>query len=275
MRIVQFLLLTCAVGCATTLTNSSFNNPPGDDPNVVGSYLSFDTQSISVSDTGGQVTVVIDLDFGDGANGSNAIGTSGGNQYLASFTESGLGAFYIGDLFFYDPAAPTTSYTTSCANTTPPTQCVTVPTASSLLNGYGVVLDGGDGPVNADLTTGDVYKINGSTVSTETALQAYGQNDIYRPGQVVDMTGTSGATPSGTAGHEAVCKIGTTNCGTGIAQYQVTLTFSAADLSAAFISLINSGQIGVEFSAADCGNAVLSNATPEPGTLGISSKPPT
>ncbi|MGA2115787.1 MAG: PEP-CTERM sorting domain-containing protein [Bryobacteraceae bacterium] len=261
MRTVQFLLLACAVGSATTLTNSNFGSG---DPNVVGDALYFDTQSISVSvnTSTDQVTAVIDLDFGDG---QSSIEGSAGAQYLASFTESGVpGRFNIGDLFFYDPASPTTP---SCSNGS---DCVTVPTPASLA--YGVVLDGGgsSAAVNANLSTGDLYAIDGSTVTTETAGTAYDQNDIYRPSQVVDLTGTSGATPAET-GTESICTSGP-GCQTNGAQYQVTLNFS---VPTAFLSLMLNGPIGIEFSAADCGNAVLAGVvtaattTPEPGTLGM------
>ena len=275
MRIVQLLLLACAVGSADTLTNLNFSSGSG----VIGTAVDFNTQSISVSDSGGIVTVWIDLDYDDGnaTIGTVPANTPGaGNQYLEHFLDgtasNNLGTLYVGDLFFYDPASPTTVYTQSCqgtnSNPTSSTDCVTVPTAASLL--YGVVLDGGDGIINANLVTGGVYQLNSAgDPLTETAQNAYGEN-IYRPEQVVEMTGTS--TPLSTA-VESVCVINGTTCGHGsTAQYQVTLTFSAADLSSTLISEINNGQIGVEFSAADCGNAVLAGstpATPEPGTLGM------
>jgi hypothetical protein len=51
----------------------------------------------------------------------------------------------------------------------------------------------------------------------------------------------------------------------------VTLSF---DAPTQFLSLLMNGQLGVEFAAADCGNAVLAGSvwvttTPEPGTLGM------
>src|SRR5208337_1206379 len=98
MRLAQFLLLACAVGSASTLTNSSFG---ASDPNVIGQALYFDTQSISVSfnPSTDQVTTVIDLDYD---NGNATITTAaGGNQNLAPFTYVGL-TLSIGDLFFYD-----------------------------------------------------------------------------------------------------------------------------------------------------------------------------
>jgi hypothetical protein len=226
--------------------------------------LYFDTQSISVTiSPTGQVTAVIDLDFDDGNATINTAGS--GNQNLSPFTYAGV-TLSVGDLFFYDPSAPTTQ---SCSGTSSPpststNQCVTVPTASSLQ--YAVVLDGGNG-----LATGDLYAIGTSPteVSTELASAAIGPTgDTYRPGQVVEVTANSGST-SGTSGTEAVCKIGTPGCGTGSAQYQVTLSFTAPQL----LSLLLNGQIGVEFAAADCGNAVLAGTvgttTPEPGTLGM------
>ena len=261
MRFAQILLLTCAIGSASTLTNSSFGPS---DPNVIGQAAYFDTQSISVSFNSAtdQVTAVIDLDFD---NGNAAINTApGGNQNLEPFTYAGL-TLSTGDLFFYDPSAPLTSQ--SCNNATPPSQCVSIPANSSLA--YAVVLDGGNG-----LATGDLYSIGNSP--TQVTLQnAYAAlsptSDIYRPGQEVGVTANSGST-SGTGGTEKVCQINAPGCGTGSAQYQVTLSFIAPSGSQ-ILSLLMNGQIGVELAAADCGNAVLAGTvgvtTPEPGTLGM------
>lgn len=257
MRIVWFLLLVCSIGAASTLTNGTFGPS---DPNVIGSALLFDPQSISVSiSSTSQLTAVIDLDFG---NGASSIFTSGGNQSLTSFAD-GPATIFLGDLFFYSPSAP---LTTSCSNASPPAQCMSVPTPSSLA--YAAVLDGGNG-----LTAGDLYAIdNGTTVTNgvteETGTTFFGSTGyIYRPSQVVEVAANSGTTVAAT-GSEAVCGIGTAGCGTGSAQYQVTLSFSEP---AAFKSLVLNNQIGVEFAAAECGNAVLAGsvgvATPEPGTV--------
>ena len=110
MRLVQFLLLTCALGFASTLTNTSFG---ANDPNVIipANALSFDTQSISLSVLpGNQVQVVIDLDYDNGqettANGGIST-ASNGNQNLTPFGYAGV-TLGTGDLFFYDPSVPLT-----------------------------------------------------------------------------------------------------------------------------------------------------------------------
>ncbi len=257
MRAIQFLLLTCAVGSASTLTNPYFS---ASDPNVIGDPLAFDTQSILVTISPlDVVTVVIDLNF---ENGSAPIYTAAsGNQNIETYGLS------VGDLFFFDPSVPTT---TSCAGTSTPYSisgnfCVTVPTNSSLA--YAVVLDGS---VNG-LATGDLYQIGpgSADVSVETADPALGATRRqYRPTQAVFAIPNSPGSTVGTSGTELVCQSGP-GCPTNGAQYQVTLSFTAPT---AFLSLLMNGQIGVEFAAADCGNAVLAGpflatATPEPGTL--------
>ncbi|MGP8243749.1 MAG: PEP-CTERM sorting domain-containing protein [Bryobacteraceae bacterium] len=224
----------------------------------------FDTQSISVSlnTATDQVTAVIDLDFDNGNANTN------GGQNLEPFSYAGF-TLGTGDLFFYDPSATTTQ---SCANTSPASQCVTVPTNSSLA--YAVVLDGGSG-----LTTGGLYAIDSGSTDTSielasTALGSPGPGVTYRPGQAVLVTANSGSTSSvGGSQSESVCKVGTAGCVATAngAQYQITLNFIAPT---AFLSLLMNGQIGVEFAAADCGNAVTAGnvwvtTTPEPGTLGM------
>jgi hypothetical protein len=247
MRLVQLLLLTCAVGFASTLINPSFGPS---DPNVQGIALDYDTQSISITiSSGDQVTVVIDLDFMSGdASIYNSAGLPGVNQYIEPY-----GGYSVGDLFFFDPSAATTTWTTSCRRSE---QCVAVPTNSSLA--YALVLDGGQ-----DLTSGDLYQIGpGSTdVSVEAAYQD-------RP---VSVTPNAPGDTVGVYGSELVCQSGP-GCPTNDAQYQITLNFDASTLPSWFTSEISDGGIGLEFSAADCGNVLLVTpppATPEPGTLGM------
>ena len=262
MRLVQFLLLTCALGFSSTLTNTSFG---ANDPNVIipANALSFDTQSISLSVLpGNQVQVVIDLDYDNGqettANGGIST-ASNGNQNLTPFGYAGV-TLGTGDLFFYDPSVPLTQ---SCANNNAG-YCVPAAQNSSLQ--YAVVLDGGNG-----LTTGALYQIGAGSgdVSLENASTALGpkaSGDTFRPQQTVLVTANAGPLTDW-SGTERICDAATDKgCVANGAQYAITLTFNAP---AAFISALTDGQLGVEFSAADCGNAVLAgNPTPEPGTLG-------
>lgn len=273
MRLVTLLLLACAVSLATTLINPNFG---ASDPLVVGDPLAFDPQSVTTTASpGGQVTVVIDLDF---ENGNAPIYNSGGAPGINQFIEPY--GYALGDLFFFDPSAPTTTWTTSCEGRSNPTLsisnnlCVSVPTSSSLA--YGLVLDGN---ING-LTSGDLYQIApGSTnVGVEDAESALGNPTVnYRPTEAVFAIPNSPGNASGIYGTEAVCTSGP-NCNTNGAQYQITLSFSASTLPAWFVSEINNGQIGLEFSAADCGNAVIvtpqpppppPSATPELGTLAM------
>ena len=261
MRLVQFLLLTCALGFASTLTNTGFG---ANDPNVIipANALSFDTQSISLSVLpGNQVQVVIDLDYDNGGATINNYGVPNVNQNLEPFGYlNGSISLATGDLFFYDPSVPLTQ---SCANNNAG-YCVPAAQNSSLQ--YAVVLDGGNG-----LTTGALYQIGAGTgdVSLENASTALGRNasgDTFRPQQTVLVTANAGPLTDW-SGTERICDAATDKgCVANGAQYAITLTFNAP---AAFISALTDGQLGVEFSAADCGNAVLAgNPTPEPGTLG-------
>jgi hypothetical protein len=244
MRVIEFLVLSCAIASAGTLTNTSFGEF---DSTVLGNPLLYDVQSLSVSLSGNQVTAVIDVNYG---NQNGVISDVGGEQFLYGLV------YGIGDLFFYDPSAPTTQ---SCSNTVPATNCVTVPTASSLA--YAVVLDGS----GRDLGSGELYSIGGdiSTVTAAAVLALLPPGDD-RPDQVVEVA-TAGS-PSGTPGTEtvtALCTPGSPGCGTTTAEFQVTLNFT---VPSAFLSLLMDGQLGVEFSAADCGNAVIVGIIPVTGT---------
>jgi hypothetical protein len=89
--------------------------------------------------------------------------------------------------------------------------------------------------------------------------------------QPVSVTPNALGDTVGVNGSELACQVGTQGCvqWANYAQYQVTLSFDASTLPSWFISEISDGEIGLEFSAADCGNAVLAGSpTPEPGTLG-------
>src|SRR5208282_695244 len=113
MRLVQLLLLTCAVGFASTLTNTNFAN---DANYVIGTPAYFDTESISLTLLpGNQVQVVIDLDYDNGqlTTQNGGINNSGGNQNLTPFYYAGV-TLATGDLFFYDPSAPGYGTTSSC-----------------------------------------------------------------------------------------------------------------------------------------------------------------
>jgi hypothetical protein len=84
MRLVQLLLLTCAVGFASTLINTSFGPS---DPNVYGNPLDYDPESISITISPAElVTVVIDLDFESGAASIyNSAGLPGVNQFIEPY----------------------------------------------------------------------------------------------------------------------------------------------------------------------------------------------
>ena len=164
MRLVLLVLFTGVVGFAATITNPCFgttNSSCSPDPTVVGNYLFFDVQSISVTASGNTVTATLDFDYDDGGA---TINNASGQQNLAPFSYGGV-QLETGDLFFYDPSLPSFGTYQSCENNAAGNSnqgnCVTVPTSSSL--GAGLVLDG-----STNLTTGGLYDIGG-TVSVESA----------------------------------------------------------------------------------------------------------
>ena len=162
----------------------------------------------------------------------------GGNSSLASYKDGKL-SLQPGDLLFFDPSDPNQQQ-------------------------FGVAIDSSRPDSKYSFIAGDLYQIGGN-ISLETAKTALGNPAaFYRPTeQVLMIDNTQTPTPAGTGDGVTVTALGN---GTTAADYAVTVQFQA---SKTFLGLIQNSQIGVAFSAADCGNAVLSGnvgvvATPEP-----------
>jgi hypothetical protein len=170
----------------------------------------------------------------------NTDGTSGQgpNMALGPFIDAGI-SLIVGDLFFYDP---NTIYDPSD------------PTTEAFLK-YGVPLEGHD-----SLNAGALYRV-GNTETAQTALND--PSAFYRKDETVLMTSGTLAS-AGTGVNVANFGDGNTN-----AMYKATVSFQA---TADFLSLVENGQIGILFSAADCANDVLQgtvDTAPEPRSLAL------
>jgi hypothetical protein len=161
----------------------------------------------------------------------------GGSSSLAPYKDGNI-TLQPGDLLFYDPSDPNQMK-------------------------FGVAIDSSRPDSKYSFIAGDLYQIGGD-ISLETAQTALGNPvAFYRLSeQVLMVDNKSKPTPAGIGDGVTVTSLGN---GTTAADYAVTVQFTA---SSAFLNLIQNGQLGVAFSAADCGNAVLSGdvgvATPEP-----------
>jgi hypothetical protein len=167
----------------------------------------------------------------------------GGGQSLAPFMDGGV-QLQPGDLFFYSSSDPTQQ------------------------NQYGVALTSSRPGSQNSFIAGDLYQIGGA-ISLETAATALGDPDAYyRVTQQVLMVDNAGTpNPAATGNGVNVAALGN---GASSAEYAVTVQFSAPT---GLVNLFQSGSIGVDFAAADCGNAVLdgsaggfvtTNASPAP-----------
>jgi hypothetical protein len=107
---------------------------------------------------------------------------------------------------------------------------------------------------HGSLNAGSLYSVT-SVLTAQDVLQD--NNDYYRKNQVVWM-GSGNYQSTGTIGVAA-----TGGDGTSSARYVITLTIP---MTADFQALVTSGQLGMVFSSADCGNDVIygTMAAPEP-----------
>ena len=156
----------------------------------------------------------------------------GGPLTLGSFNDAGE-TLIPGDIFFYDPNS-----------------------AQDLQ--YGIALTD-----HGSFTAGDLYNISGD-IDTETAQMALqDSSDYYRWDETVLMAGTGAPASSGS--------VTVTNYGDGIhkAEYEITVT---VPLTSGLLSLLSNGQIGLQFSSADCGNDVIQGvvSTGYTGSLTVS-----
>jgi len=234
------ILLLAAIGCQAGVIDDpfhqdqstcSFSGSPLCD--VIGNEVNYDIQMASVAIVGTTATVSVYLNSG-------AVYNPGGGLALQMFSDAGL-SMIVGDIFFYNPD---TVYDPSMASG---------PTGPAALQ-YAVPLEN-----HASLTAGSLY----SVTSTETAYTAMsGSSDYYRPQETVLTTaGTLASAGSG---------VTVTNYGNGVtsALYEMTVSFQTTP---GFLSLVQNGQIGLVFSAADCANDVIQGAVdtsaPEPESL--------
>ena len=108
---------------------------------------------------------------------------------------------------------------------------------------FGIALTNHDG-----FTAGGLYSIAGG-VGTETAEVALQDgSDYYRRDETVLMAGKGSPDSVGTV------TVTTNGDGVHKAEYDVTVT---VPMTSGLLSLVSNGQIGLLFSAADCGNDVL------------------
>jgi hypothetical protein len=215
-------------GCNYSLT-SPFSNC-----DVIGSELLFDIQKISVTVSNSLLDAVIYTNYGGGSS-------------LGPFTPPGTPTKLPGDLFFYDPADPTTSHYDSA---------LSYPEFK-----FGVPLTNHDG-----LTAGDLYQILNFN-ALQTAQQILDPTNTQWQGLFFRRT-----EPTWMPGGEPLAGNGTitvTNYGDGTTNAQFAIEVKVPNPSAAFLALISGGQIGIGFSSATCANDVLTGLVPvpEPGSF--------
>jgi hypothetical protein len=211
-------------------------NAPYSTCDVIGNEALYDIQAATVNVGASTTTVQIYLNSG-------AVKSSNGQLTLGSFSDSGL-TLIPGDIFFYNPL---TVYDPSDPNTTQYLQ-------------YGIALTN-----HGSFLAGDLYNITGA-ISTETAQQALNNADgYYRRDEAVLMTG------SGTPASSGTVTVANNGNGTTSAQYVITATVPTTP---GLLALSSSGEIGLLFSSADCGNDVIQGIggetvqvteAPEPG----------
>jgi hypothetical protein len=238
-----FILLLSAAFCSATNLTDTFaqaqnncnysSNAPYSNCDVIGDPSKFDIQSLTYSNSGGIVNLLIYLNSG-------AVHQVNNQYVLGSFNDNGINLI-PGDVFFY---AGNVAYDPSDPNTTQYLK-------------YGLSLTN-----HGNFIAGDLYSIAGG-ISVETAYQALnGSNAYYRRNEAVLMTGSGSPVSNGSVSVSPYGN-GTTN-----ASYVVSVSFPT---TSGFTNLINNGQLGILFSSADCGNDVIqgkvSSQTPEPGPL--------
>jgi hypothetical protein len=236
MRLSLTLIFTCTLGVANTLTNPSFGQPE--------TNCNYTTTAPYTTATCPVIGNPIDFDIQSisvSVVGSTVTATIdfnyGGSSSLAPYQDGSI-QLQPGDLLFYDPSDPNQIQ-------------------------FGVAIDSTRPGSQYNFISGDLYQIGGN-ISLESAETALGNPDAYyrRSEQVlmVDNTGTPAV--AGTGDGVNVVSLGN---GKTAAEYAVTVQFNAPS---SFLALIQNGELGVAFSSADCGNAVLTGnvgvPTPEP-----------
>jgi hypothetical protein len=239
---LAFATLLCgACAFANTLTapfgqpqnNCTYSyTPPYSSCNVIGNDALYDVQMATMSISNGMATVSIYTNSG-GVNDINHHVT------LGAFTDSGV-TLVPGDIFFYNPSA---GY-----NPDDPTTTGNLQFAIALTS-------------RGSIAAGDLYQIGGD-IYTETAQQALMDgSDYYRRDETVLIGGSGDPASTGA--------LTISNYGDGItnAEYEFTVTVPA---SSGLLSLVSNGQIGLLFSSADCGNAVIQGSIDVGNTNSIS-----
>ena len=203
--------------------------PPYDTCDVVGNEMLYDIQKASVSFANGMATVNIFTNTG-------AV-PFGGPLTLGTFNDAGV-TLMPGDIFFYNPTA---GYDPNDPNSTANLK-------------YGIALTNHGG-----FTAGSLYDITGG-VATETAQMALQDGtDYYRWDEAVLLTGAGEPEASG------LVTVTTNGDGIHKAQYEITVT---VPLTSGLVNLLSSGQVGLLFSSADCGNDVI-QGTVNTGYTGV------
>ena len=232
----------CSAGTITDTFGQSQNNciysytPPYSTCDVIGNEMLYDIQRATVSFGDGTATVSIYANTGAVPYGATSL-------TLGAFQDAGV-TLIPGDIFFYNPSA---GYD--------PDNPATVQNLQ-----YGIALTN-----HGSFTAGDLYDISGG-IYTETAQEAL-QNgsDYYRWDETVLMAGSG--TPD-SAGSVTVTPYGN---GVTNAEYEISVT---VPLTSGLVELEQNGQIGLQFSSADCGNDVIQGVVDAGGGTAVTTAIP-
>ena len=231
--IAPALLMSALLCPANTLTdpfgqvqnNCNYSaNTPYSACDVIGNPLLYDIQSATFSLSGGMATVMISLNTGAIQNVNNQL-------VLNPFSDAGV-TLIPGDILFYNPNTP--------YDPTNPS------TAQNLQ--YGVALTD-----HGFFTPGGLYNITGSVFLQNAQSALNNSTDYYRKDEDVLLAGNGAPVSLGTVSVSANPGAN----GTTVADYTITATFPT---TTAVLSLMSTGQIGLRFSSADCGNDVIEGA---------------
>ncbi len=249
---LAFLILgaaLCSAGTISDLFNQPQNNcnysqtPPYSDCDVIGSAGVYDIQQASVTVAGNGFTTITLFSNLGGVTAQN------GQLALGSF-DSGLGPTLIpGDLFFYAAASEN-----NISNFVDPNVTDFADPQSNIepYLTYAVPLVNHNG-----LIAGDLYQVD--TSSIETASQAIGSPDLVYRANLPELL-TSGSLVAAGKG----VSVAAYGDGTNSAEYAVTLSFNSSS------TLIDSEQLGILWSSADCGNDYIQGevdtGVPEPAS---------
>lgn len=163
-----------------------------------------------------------------------------GNTSIAPYSDYGK-TFYIGDLFF--TIGGTLSY------------------GVALNDHLGAQLNGGQ--TGNTVTAGHLYRINDVNNGTLTAAEALnGYSGAYRPDEIVLLRNYSTYLTDLGAGSVNVNATGSNP------EFKITVSIPQS-LSSSFYSDMNSGNWGIHFASANCGNDIVDGVdpVPEPATL--------